>query len=59
MECPFYHGLLKKYKDKKYYIKPCMFKFVNLMKSEEYIIILNICKFVKYAFEKRTANQTS
>ena len=58
IECPFYHSLRKKYIDKKYYVKPSMFKFVNLMKSGEYIIILNICKFVKYAFEKRTANQT-
>ena len=55
MTDPIYKG----YIDKKYFVKPSMFKFINMVKSEEYIIIINISKFVKYAFEKRTASQDS
>ena len=57
IECPFYYSLRKKYIEKKYYVRPSMFKFISLMKSVEYNTIQKVCTFIKFAFNKRNANQ--
>ena len=52
IECPFFSGLRKKFIKRYYIVRPSMYKFICLMKSNDYDVLFNLCKYIKLAFKK-------
>ena len=51
--CPSYDRLRKKYLDKKYYVRPSVFKFNQLMNSDDGKQLLTLSRFIKNALDIR------
>ena len=51
--CNCYKQLRKKYIDKRYYINPSNFKFLELLKSTDKYTLINLAKFIKCALDVR------
>ena len=54
LECPLYSDLRKKYISKYYWLRPNMFKFLELLKSTSTGRIRNLSCYVYHAFNQRT-----
>ena len=53
--CPCYIDLRKKYIKKYYYVKPSMFKFVELLKNDKRTILKNLAIYIKRAMTLRAS----
>lgn len=53
LKCECFQDLRVLYIKRYFYIRPNMFKFVQLLNSKNKTILLNLCKFVKQAIERR------
>ena len=52
--CPMYNDLRKKYIKNNYYIKPSVYKYLNLLKTEDKMELINLSLFVKNALSIRS-----
>ena len=50
IECPFFSGLRKKFIKRYYLVRPSMYKFLCLMKRNDYDVLFDLCKYIKLAF---------
>ena len=53
IKCPCFQSFRRKYIPRNYFVIPNMFKFVQLIKSEDIDIITNLAHFLKNAFAHR------
>ena len=53
IKCPCFQSFRRKYIPRNYFVNPSMFKFVQLIKSEDIDIITNLAHFLKDAFAHR------
>ncbi len=50
---PIYNDLRRKYIKRFYYVRPSMFKFIELMKCQQYGVLSNLGKFIYQALNLR------
>ena len=53
VKCSCFSSLRKKYLKPSVYTRPSMFKFIEMLKSDDTVILMSIAKFLKYAFALR------
>ena len=53
IKCQCFEDLRKKYIKKHYYKRPNMLKFIELLKSSDFDIVLNLAKYLKASFSLR------
>ena len=55
--CPFFADVRKILFKKYFYTRPSMFKFKNLMNTNNKGVLLNLAKFIKEGFSRKTATE--
>ena len=51
--CPCFSNIRKKYIKKHYYVRPSMFKFIELLKTENKSVLIKLAKYIKESLEIR------
>ena len=55
--CPKYYDLRVKYLPKKYYHKPSMYKFLELINCNDFLLLKKLGLFLHHAFRKYTIDE--
>ena len=51
--CPKFETLRKQYIKRCYFVKPSMYKFMELISTENKAILINLAKYIKHALSLR------